>query len=155
AESLGFKADQSPVGELSLRIVPPAREGYYSGTSFAAPFVTAVLAILPPENLKPPQGHFAWPDENCRSWAAPYLWPWSFASARHVPGPGRRPCPDCRSAACAALRSPFRMVRLPYGGLAVQRSHIRLRIWLGEKGHLNKAWTATFPFTDTRHSERE
>jgi subtilisin family serine protease len=34
---------------------PDSREGYRSGTSFASPFVTAVLAILPPDMLKPPK----------------------------------------------------------------------------------------------------
>jgi Subtilase family len=34
---------------------PDAREGYRSGTSFASPFVTAVLAILPPDTLKRPK----------------------------------------------------------------------------------------------------
>jgi hypothetical protein len=34
---------------------PDSREGYRSGTSFASPFVAAVLAILPPDRLKPPK----------------------------------------------------------------------------------------------------
>jgi subtilisin family serine protease len=34
---------------------PGAREGYRSGTSFAAPFATAVLAVLPQEVLHPPK----------------------------------------------------------------------------------------------------
>jgi hypothetical protein len=34
---------------------PDSREGYRSGTSFASPFVTAVLAILPPDMLKSPK----------------------------------------------------------------------------------------------------
>ncbi len=35
--------------------VPGAREGYHSGTSFAAPFVTGVLAVLPREKLSAPK----------------------------------------------------------------------------------------------------
>jgi hypothetical protein len=35
--------------------VPDAREGYRSGTSFAAPFATAVLALQPPERLGSPK----------------------------------------------------------------------------------------------------
>jgi hypothetical protein len=32
--------------------VPGAREGYHSGTSFAAPYVTGILAVLPREDFK-------------------------------------------------------------------------------------------------------
>jgi subtilisin family serine protease len=35
--------------------VPGRREGYHSGTSFAAPFVTGVLAVLPRDNLRLPK----------------------------------------------------------------------------------------------------
>ncbi len=31
---------------------PEAREGYRSGTSFASPFVTGVLAVYPPDVLR-------------------------------------------------------------------------------------------------------
>jgi hypothetical protein len=51
----GEHIDVAAPGVNIWMAVPQAREGYYSGTSFAAPFVTAVLAILPPETLKPPK----------------------------------------------------------------------------------------------------
>jgi hypothetical protein len=35
--------------------VPGAREGYHSGTSFAAPFVTSVMAVLPKDKLGAPK----------------------------------------------------------------------------------------------------
>jgi Subtilase family len=35
--------------------VPGAREGYHSGTSFAAPFVTSVMAVLPRDKLAAPK----------------------------------------------------------------------------------------------------
>jgi hypothetical protein len=38
--------------------VPGAREGYHSGTSFAAPFVTAVLAALPQNALQGSKDQF-------------------------------------------------------------------------------------------------
>lgn len=52
----GSYIDLAAPGVHIWTAIPGAREGYRSGTSFAAPFATAVLAILPGEMLRMPKG---------------------------------------------------------------------------------------------------
>jgi hypothetical protein len=51
----GAHIDVAAPGAGIWTAVPGAREGYESGTSFAAPFMTAILSILPEEELRRPK----------------------------------------------------------------------------------------------------
>lgn len=51
----GKHIDVSAPGVNIWAAVPGKKEGYHSGTSFAAPFVTSILSILPPERLVRPK----------------------------------------------------------------------------------------------------
>ncbi len=48
----GYHIDVAAPGVDIWTAAPGGRAGYHSGTSFAAPHVTAVLAVEPPETLK-------------------------------------------------------------------------------------------------------
>ncbi len=48
----GPHIDVSAPGVDIWSAAPDARAGYHTGTSFAAPYVTAMLAVAPPESLK-------------------------------------------------------------------------------------------------------
>ena len=54
----GDHSDVAAPGVDIWTAVPGAREGYHSGTSFAAPFVTAVLAALPQNALQGSKDQF-------------------------------------------------------------------------------------------------
>ncbi len=53
----GDHIDLAAPGVRIWTAVPDAKEGYRSGTSFAAPFVTAVLALRKPESLGTSKAH--------------------------------------------------------------------------------------------------